>query len=198
MEGFRKSILGGGVLLLAACATFNIVPVYTSVEVVLHDSRAVGEAIDAEERREQSEAGRAPASKLWPRFQAPMKKTRVNSRFGKRGGGFHSGIDYQASEGTPIYAVEIGVVVFSGSNIWGYGDTVILRHVGGFASLYAHASVLAVEVGQRVEKGQFLAYSGETGNASGPHLHFEIRDGARAVDPSPWLFPKRKAASVDR
>lgn len=178
--GKRGAAIFFGVAFFAvACATINVVPVYTSVEAVLKNSRG-------------------PASKGTPRFQQPLRKIQINSPFGDRDGSFHSGIDYQASEGTPIYAVEKGVVVFAGDNIWGYGDTIIIRHVGGFASLYAHASALGVEVGQEVEKGQFIAYAGESGNASGPHLHFEIREGTKAVNPTPWLFPKRQPASVNR
>ncbi len=192
------TVFFGTALCVAACATMNLVPVYTSVEAVLRNSRAVGETLDADARAALAAEGRGPASKLKPRFQQPLRKIQVNSRFGKRDGSFHAGIDYQAAEGTPIYAAEKGIVVFAGDNIWGYGDTVIIRHIGGFASLYAHASVLGVEVGQTVEKGQFIAYAGETGNASGPHLHFEIREGAKAVNPVPWLFPPRQTTSVNR
>ncbi|SES85472.1 peptidoglycan DD-metalloendopeptidase family protein [Anaerobranca gottschalkii] len=102
---------------------------------------------------------------------------------------FHRGLDIGASRGTPILAATSGKVVHSG---WlsGYGYTVILEHDNNY-TLYAHASSLSVKKGQWVEKGQEIARVGATGNATGPHLHFEIRIGgnssSKAVNPINYL-----------
>jgi murein DD-endopeptidase MepM/ murein hydrolase activator NlpD len=181
---------------LAACGQLpGVLPDYTSVEAVLRHSVTVGEQLDVEERALRSDEARKPASRFTPRFQRPLKALKVNSGFGKRRGRPHHGLDLQAHEGTPIYAAEKGIVVFAGFNIDGYGETVILRHVGGYATLYAHTSALRVQVGDRVGKGDCIAYAGQSGHASGPHLHFELRDGTRAVNPGPWIgIAPRKVA----
>jgi murein DD-endopeptidase MepM/ murein hydrolase activator NlpD len=139
-----------------------------SVEKVLRDANR--NAVASEE----------PAS---AKLQPPLRQMRVNSRFGYRSGGTHSGVDLKAAEGTPFYAAGDGRVVYAGEEIGGYGLTVIVRHAAGFATLYAHASDLRVEVGQKVARGECLGYTGQSGNATGPHLHFEIRRDARPLDP---------------
>lgn len=117
------------------------------------------------------------------KLQQPLKQMKVNSRFGYRDGGTHSGVDLKAVEGTPFYSAGDGQVVYAGEEIGGYGLTVIVRHAGGYATLYAHASDLRVETGQRVSRGECLGYTGQTGKATGPHLHFEIRRETRPLDP---------------
>ena len=99
---------------------------------------------------------------------------------------FHTGIDLATATGTPVLASLSGVVEYAGS-MDGYGNTVILRHLdGSIQTLYAHLSTLYVEVGESVKQGQPIALSGSTGNSTGPHLHFEIRqraaDGWSAID----------------
>lgn len=175
------------VLIVGCSSISSLLPDTTSVETVLRNSVDVAELLDEEERQRERDEGRKPASKLRPRLQRPLKKARINSKFGPRRGVPHTGVDLDASPGTQIYAAEKGIVVFAGANILGYGHTVIIRHIGGIATLYAHASVLHVQVGERVEKGQFIAYSGESGNATGPHLHFEVRVGIKPVNPSEWI-----------
>ena len=114
----------------------------------------------------------------------PLDRVRVTSTFGERSGDFHDGIDLQAPLGTPVYAAEGGRVVFAGSRIRGYGRMVVLKHPrSGLMSVYAHLQRPLVKKGQWVSKGQKIALSGESGRASGPHLHFEIRNGVTAIDP---------------
>jgi murein DD-endopeptidase MepM/ murein hydrolase activator NlpD len=95
----------------------------------------------------------------------------------------HQGIDISSPVGTPIKASGSGVVVYSGNTIKGYGNLIILRHPGEWVTVYAHNEVNLVEEGMSVEKGQVIAKVGQTGNATGPHLHFEVRRNNRAVDP---------------
>ncbi len=95
---------------------------------------------------------------------------------------FHPGIDLSAPPGTPIRAANSGAVIFAGWNSWGYGNTVVLAH-GPFLTLYGHMSSIAVRCGQLVPAGSVIGGVGSTGNSSGPHLHFEIRNGQTQTDP---------------
>jgi murein DD-endopeptidase MepM/ murein hydrolase activator NlpD len=107
-------------------------------------------------------------------------------RFGWRGGQRHDGIDIAAPEGTAVVAAADGTVIFAGRQE-GYGSIVILRHAGGLVTLYAHASALLVKRGQQVERGTPVARVGQTGKTTGPHLHFEVRQGTRPRDPLLFL-----------
>jgi murein DD-endopeptidase MepM/ murein hydrolase activator NlpD len=99
----------------------------------------------------------------------------------------HQGIDIASPPGVPIKASNSGWVLYSGNMIRGYGNLIILRHSDEFVTVYAHNQVNLVEEGMRVEKGQAIGKVGQTGRASGPHLHFEIRRNNKAVDPMPFL-----------
>jgi len=99
----------------------------------------------------------------------------------------HQGIDISAQAGAPIKASASGVVIYSGNTIRGYGNLIILRHSEEFVTVYAHNQVNLVDEGISVEKGQIIGKVGQTGKASGPHLHFEIRKGNKAVDPLSFL-----------
>ena len=85
--------------------------------------------------------------------------------------------------GTPVKASSSGVVVYSGDTIKGYGNLIILRHPGEWVSVYAHNQANLVEEGMSVEKGQVIAKVGQTGRATGPHLHFEVRRNNKVRDP---------------
>lgn len=104
---------------------------------------------------------------------------------------FHYGIDIAAPAGTAIKAAASGVVVFS-SNSGGYGKMVILRHKEGYFSIYAHARKLLVRKGQAVRRGQKIAEIGDTGVATGNHLHFEIKRGTKKINPLVALKKKIK------
>lgn len=99
---------------------------------------------------------------------------------------YHSGIDIGVDEGTPVHAADSGVIVWSG---WmgGYGYAVVIDHGNGLSTLYGHNSELAVDEGQSVSKGQVVAYTGSTGNSTGPHVHFEVRENGDPVDPMGYL-----------
>jgi len=99
----------------------------------------------------------------------------------------HQGIDIASPLGTPIKASYAGRVVYSNNTIKGYGNLIILRHSEEFVTVYAHNQTNLVEEGAWVEKGQIIGKVGQTGRATGPHLHFEIRKNNKAVDPLPYL-----------
>lgn len=117
----------------------------------------------------------------------------VNSEFGRRispwtrTAEFHGGIDIAAAPGTPVKAPAGGRVVFAGSSP-GYGNTVIVEHVREVKTLFGHLRDTAVSVGQRVEAGQRIASTGESGRTTGPHLHYEISVRGQPVDPRGYLW----------
>lgn len=99
---------------------------------------------------------------------------------------YHSGIDIGADYGDAICAAQSGTVEYAGW-ISGYGNTVIINHGGGITTLYGHNQSLAVSVGQSVSQGETIAYCGSTGNSTGPHCHFEVREGGETVSPYNYL-----------
>ncbi len=111
---------------------------------------------------------------------------------------FHAGLDIAAPEGREIRAVQRGTVVFAGRHK-GYGNMVELRHPDGVVTRYAHASRLHVREGDVVDVGEAIADVGSTGQSTGPHLHFEVREGGRTIDPEGYLERLRQghAAAED-
>ena len=124
---------------------------------------------------------RCPISLAWP-LRAPL-----GSPFGPRGTGFHPGLDFTAWSGAPVGAAAPGRVVFAAYDPSGYGNLVEVAHGAGVVSMYAHMSSVSVRVGQRVATGTRVGRVGATGEATGPHLHFEVRVRDAAVDPLPSL-----------
>lgn len=102
---------------------------------------------------------------------------------------FHTGIDLVEPFGSPVYAADDGVVALVGSSSSGYGNYVVIAHVGGLDTLYGHLSTALVKAGQQVTQGTVIGLEGSTGNSTGPHLHFELRIAQKPVDPSPYLPP---------
>jgi murein DD-endopeptidase MepM/ murein hydrolase activator NlpD len=111
----------------------------------------------------------------------------IISRFGMRHGEHHEGIDIRAAKGTPVRAAESGRVIHADASLAGYGKMIVIKHAGRLYSVYAHNSRLLVRVGQFVEKGEEIAEVGATGNATTPHLHFEIRNNNTPRDPLEFL-----------
>ncbi|MCF1597344.1 M23 family metallopeptidase [Streptomyces muensis] len=140
----------------------------------------------------QSAAAKKAAS-----WVAPVKKYTKSASFAQAGGMWqstHSGQDFAVPSGTDVMAAHGGTVVKAGGNGAGdgpaYGNAIVIKHGNGTYSQYAHLSRIDVKVGQVVKTGQHIARSGNTGNSSGPHLHFEIRKTANygsAVDPVAFL-----------
>lgn len=130
-------------------------------------------------------------------YAMPVKDThRFTSGFGYRrdpkGGGrrMHSGVDFAAPQGTPIYAAADGVVESAGTES-GYGRTVRIRHEFGFETVYAHQSRLHVKTGQRVSRGDRIGDMGRTGRVTGVHLHYEVRLNGRPMNPMTYVEAAR-------
>ena len=111
----------------------------------------------------------------------------IGDVFGPRGNRFHAGIDILAPRGTPVGAAAAGHVTWAGRLAGGWGNLVVVAHADGVRTMYAHLSSIAVRLGQRVARGDRLGAVGATGDATGPHLHFEVRLRGAAVDPRPAL-----------
>lgn len=116
----------------------------------------------------------------------------VSSPFGNRRGHFHEGIDIPSRQGTQVKASRSGHVIYAGNQIPGYGNLVIIRHADQYSTVYAHLSKIGVRKGQFATRGQTIGRVGQTGHATAPHLHFEIRNQQKAVDP--LFFLQRKYA----
>ena len=121
-------------------------------------------------------------------LQWPLEAGIVSSEFGQRWGKLHKGIDIAADVGEPVYAIADGDVIYASDGMQGYGNVVIL---------YAHNSALKVKVGDHVNRGSLVALLGSTGHSTGPHVHFEIRDGDNPVDPRTALPPSKLADTDD-
>ena len=126
-----------------------------------------------------------PAEKCREGFLWPVAG-KITSKFGPRSETFHDGIDISATEGSPIRAIEAGEVIYS-DQLRGYGNIIIIRHSGGFVSVYAHNQSNLVREGQKVAQGEVVGEVGSTGRVSAPHLHFEIRKDNVARDPLYYL-----------
>ena len=116
------------------------------------------------------------------RFASPVSAP-LGDRFGPRGARFHTGQDFPAPAGTPVAAAGYGCVESAGWNAGGYGNLVVIRHRLGMTSWYAHLARITVARGSCLNAGDRIGSVGATGNATGPHLHFELRVRGAAVDP---------------
>jgi len=153
----------------------------------MRDLQAQSAALAARIRSAQSSAvvpgptgAPSAAGFIWPVHGV------LTSGFGWRWGRMHEGIDLAVSNGTPVVAAAAGTVIVAG---WmgGYGNLVVVDHGGGIATAYGHNTSVTGGVGQQVAQGQLIAYSGNTGHSTGPHVHFEVRINGGAVDPMGYL-----------
>ncbi len=125
----------------------------------------------------------APPRRSGKRFLWPTSGE-VTSGFGLKPGGLRNdGINISAAKGSPVWATENGVVVYAGDELPAYGKLVLVRHADGWISAYAHNANLEVSQGDKVDRGQKIALVGDTGNVSGPQVHFELRTSNGPVDP---------------
>jgi murein DD-endopeptidase MepM/ murein hydrolase activator NlpD len=172
---------------------------------VLHRSptRSSKSAPHASGSAPQQKSHPAPPSSVPQQYAGnlrwPVDAGIVSSEYGERWGKKHKGIDIAADSGEPVYAIADAEVIYAGDGLRGYGNVVILRHDAQMTSLYAHNSELKVHQGDHVTQGTLISLLGNTGHSTGPHVHFEIRQGDAAVNPR-TLLPQSKLAetSVER
>lgn len=146
--------------------------------------------VPAPEPERQASLGRSPGVPpavsgngfMWP------VNGEVVAEFGPQEKGRHNdGINIAAPRGTPVRAVESGVVAYSGNELRGFGNLLLIKHDSGWVSAYAHNGDLLVQRGDTVSRGQVIARVGDSGGVSTPQLHFELRKGPRPVDPRSYL-----------
>jgi murein DD-endopeptidase MepM/ murein hydrolase activator NlpD len=142
----------------------------------LEDASVVEAAVKANE-----------ATGALPTFRWPVRGKVITSYGAKTNGKANDGINLAVPEGTPVKAAEDGVVAYSGNELKGYGNLVLVRHSNGYVTAYAHASELLVKRGDTIKRGQIIAKSGQSGEVGSPQLHFEIRKGSSPVDPLQFL-----------
>ncbi|WP_036044235.1 LysM peptidoglycan-binding domain-containing M23 family metallopeptidase, partial [Bradyrhizobium yuanmingense] len=140
-----------------------------------------------EEKAAETPAKAAEATGALPTFRWPVRGKVVTSYGAKTNGKSNDGINLAVPEGTPVKAAEDGVVAYSGNELKGYGNLVLVRHSNGYVTAYAHASELLVKRGDTIKRGQVIAKSGQSGEVASPQLHFEIRKGSSPVDPLQFL-----------
>ncbi|HPU77658.1 MAG TPA: peptidoglycan DD-metalloendopeptidase family protein [Thermosynergistes sp.] len=153
--------------------------------------RRIQQLLQEKQRLAQLRSGGATLTRPKGKLSWPVNGA-INSPFGTRvhpvfkTKTVHTGIDIKASKGTPVKAAEKGEVLFAG---WlrGFGQVIIIDHGGDLVTVYAHLSSMDVSEGQRVTRGQTIGRVGNTGVTTAPHLHFEVREGSKAVDPLKYL-----------
>jgi murein DD-endopeptidase MepM/ murein hydrolase activator NlpD len=171
-------------LVIVAVVWFSLAAVHAAPHGVGHSSHvsASSEAVVYQPAPEAAAAPPPPASWIvWPaigRISSPMWA------------GHPNGVDVALDSRTPLRAIADGQVLFAGGDpCCVYGQFIIIQHAGGWTSLYAHLSVLAVKAGEQVHQNELIGLSGATGHVSGPHLHFELRHNGTPVDPLGILAP---------
>jgi murein DD-endopeptidase MepM/ murein hydrolase activator NlpD len=140
-----------------------------------------------EDAKVESPVKAAEATGALPTFRWPVRGKVITSYGAKTNGKANDGINLAVPEGTPVKAAEDGVVAYSGNELKGYGNLVLVRHSNGYVTAYAHASELLVKRGDAIKRGQIIAKSGQSGEVGSPQLHFEIRKGSSPVDPLQFL-----------
>ncbi|HEY0223212.1 MAG TPA: M23 family metallopeptidase, partial [Pseudolabrys sp.] len=158
-----------------------IMPVHTRTAMPAAPTHSVDRMPTATLESEHDQ--QAALANAAPEFRWPARG-RITEGYRR---GSNDGINIALPEGTAVKAAEAGVVVYAGNEVRGYGNLVLIRHPNGFVTAYANNGELDVKHGEVVRRGQIIAKSGETGNATSPQLHFEVRKGATPVDPTQYL-----------
>jgi murein DD-endopeptidase MepM/ murein hydrolase activator NlpD len=140
-----------------------------------------------EETQAEAPAKASEATGALPTFRWPVRGKVITGYGAKTNGKSNDGINLAVPEGTPVKAAEDGIVAYSGNELKGYGNLILIRHSNGYVTAYAHASELLVKRGDTIKRGQVIAKSGQSGEVGSPQLHFEIRKGSQPVDPLQFL-----------
>ncbi|MGX1061735.1 murein DD-endopeptidase MepM/ murein hydrolase activator NlpD [Bradyrhizobium diazoefficiens] len=158
-----------------------------AVAAPVQSARLAQATANVEEKAVEAPAKAAETTSALPTFRWPVRGKVVTTYGAKTNGKSNDGINLAVPEGTPVKAAEDGVVAYSGNELKGYGNLVLVRHSNGYVTAYAHASELLVKRGDTIKRGQVIAKSGQSGEVASPQLHFEIRKGSSPVDPLQFL-----------
>lgn len=158
-----------------------------AVAAPVQSARLAQATANVEEKAAETPTKAAEVTSALPTFRWPVRGKVITSYGAKTNGKSNDGINLAVPEGTPVKAAEDGVVAYSGNELKGYGNLVLVRHSNGYVTAYAHASELMVKRGDTIKRGQVIAKSGQSGEVASPQLHFEIRKGSSPVDPLQFL-----------
>jgi murein DD-endopeptidase MepM/ murein hydrolase activator NlpD len=162
-------------------------PKMAAVAAPVQSARLAQATANIEEKPAETPSKAAETTGALPTFRWPVRGKVITSYGAKTNGKSNDGINLAVPEGTPVKAAEDGVVAYSGNELKGYGNLVLVRHANGYVTAYAHASELLVKRGDTIKRGQVIAKSGQSGEVASPQLHFEIRKGSSPVDPLQFL-----------
>ena len=170
---------------LTPLATRSIAPAASQQQ----SARLAQSNVQVEEKPAEPAAAAKPGetTSALPSFRWPVRGKVITGYGAKTNGKSNDGINVAVPEGTPVKAAEDGVVAYSGNELKGYGNLILVRHSNGYVTAYAHASELLVRRGDTIKRGQVIAKSGQSGEVGSPQLHFEIRKGSSPVDPQQFL-----------
>ncbi len=189
--GMKLTVPGAKTAALAPAAPAAVVAAAQPAAAVTGSPPQIARLAQAtttpEDTKIESPAKAAEATGALPTFRWPVRGKVITSYGAKTNGKANDGINLAVPEGTPVKAAEDGVVAYSGNELKGYGNLVLVRHSNGYVTAYAHASELLVKRGDTIKRGQIIAKSGQSGEVGSPQLHFEIRKGSSPVDPLQFL-----------
>jgi murein DD-endopeptidase MepM/ murein hydrolase activator NlpD len=182
--------VASGTQIAAAVPTPRVIPPSTGVAATAKPAVATGAQIPATQASLGPNAGTDqidPPSANGTTFRWPVRG-KITEGFGASAGGQRNdGINLSVPEGTAVKAAEAGTVIYSGNELQGYGNLVLIRHADGWVTAYAHNKDLLVKRGDTVARGQTIAHAGMTGSVSAPQVHFELRKGSTPVNPLDYL-----------
>ena len=191
VPGAKSAAIAPAALPVAVAAAQPAVAVAAPAKMAAADTqqkaRLAQAGPTAEEPAVETPVKASEATGALPTFRWPVRGKVITAYGAKANGKANDGINLAVPEGTPVKAAEDGVVAYSGNELKGYGNLVLVRHSNGYVTAYAHASELLVKRGDTIKRGQIIAKSGQSGEVGSPQLHFEIRKGSSPVDPLQFL-----------
>jgi murein DD-endopeptidase MepM/ murein hydrolase activator NlpD len=177
--------------------TPSVTPTHAQPDVIPLDGPPPKQAVAPPPGTDPSRQGSLETTQgsIGGRFPWPVRGRILASYGNMPGGGHNDGINIAAARGTPVQAIDAGTVAYTGNEVKGYGNIVLIRHANGWISAYAHLDGVTVKPGDTIAAGQIIAKVGDSGSVGEPQLHFELRRGKKPVDPREFLAPAPSAAN---
>jgi murein DD-endopeptidase MepM/ murein hydrolase activator NlpD len=169
-----------------------LLPVEPSVALSPDEKRDLEKSLESEEKASAPDPSANGRSEKPPGYGQGWDmiwpiQGKINSPFGPRGKKFHAGIDISSPSYQEVKAAKDGEVILARNSRTGYGNVVVLRHDPGVNTIYGHMNVIIAHEGDTVRQGQAIGGVGSTGRSTGPHLHFELRQNGKPLDPLPHM-----------